>query len=313
MTHTPDEVLTAATAALREAESLRQRLAVARSKAEASATAAAAAEQHIAAEARDVRKLKSLSLTKILAHLNGSYDDDLARETAQRDAAEYAYAARQATADADQSVVDALQHQLAALGDVDEAFHRALAIKENWLRRNGGATSFKLLEFAQQRGRLIAELKEIGEAQAAGAAALRELHCAADLLNDARYLSSYDTVANGEFVGAAIKWQMLDDAAAQLRVADVAIETFTTELADIRADGLRLAELDDFTTYFETWLGAIFTGRAVRERLGEAHATVVSTIDATNGIWVNLEERRLRHVNDFAQLKAQRDALVLRA
>jgi hypothetical protein len=313
VTDTPDELLTAATAALREAASLRQRLATAHSKAEASATAAEVARQHIAEEARDVRKLKSLSLTKILAHLNGSYDDALARETAQQQAAEYTYAARQAAADADRSVVDALQRQLAALGDVDEAYHRALAVKENWLQRNGGATSFKLLEFAQQRGRLIAELKEISEAQAAGEAALRELHGAAELLNDARYLSSYDKVANGEFLGAAIKWQMLDDAADQLRAADLALKTFTTELADIRADGLRLAELDDFTTYFDTWLGTIFSDRAVRERISEAHATVVSTIDATNGVWVNLEERRLRLANEFAQLKAQRDAFVLRA
>ncbi len=313
MTDTPDEVLTAATAALREAASLRQRLAAARSKAEASATAAAEAKQHVAEQARDVRKLTSLSLTKILAHLNSSYDDDLARETAEQQVAEYEYAARQATADVDQSIADALQNQLAALGDVDEAYHRALAIKENCLQRNGGATSFQLLEFAQQRGRLIAELKEIGEAQAAGEAALRELQAAADLLSDAGYLSAYDSVAHGEYLGAAIKWQMLDDAAEQLRAADAALKTFTIELADIKADGLRLAELDEFTTYFAIWLDAIFTDRAVRQRISEAHATVTATIAATNGIWINLEERRLRHATEFAELKARRDALVLRA
>jgi hypothetical protein len=42
----------------------------------------------------------------------------LARETAERQAAEYEYLTLQARADADQRVVDGLNSQLAALGDV---------------------------------------------------------------------------------------------------------------------------------------------------------------------------------------------------
>ena len=52
---------------------------------------------------------------------------------------------------------------------------------------------------------------------------------------------------------------------------------------------------------------------ALHGRIVEAQGDVAAAIDVTNQIWVRLEERRLRHADEFARLVAQRDRLVLRA
>lgn len=309
----PDEELAASTAALREAQSLRQRLAVAGREADEWSAVAATAKARTAHEARDVRKLESLSLTMILTRLKGSHGDDVARQRAEHEAAEYEYRVCQERADAHQRVVDDLQRRLDNLGDVDAAYERALAAKEQWLQRNGGALAVTLLENAQRRGRLTAELKEIAEAQAAGIGALQSLHAAAEQLGSAVTWTRYDASRSGEALAMVGKIDLLEELAERMRAVDLALKTFGTELADIDMAGLRMVDLKCSATFFEVSFDNIFTDMALHERIVEAQGDVAAAIDGTNQIWVRLEERRLRHADEFARLVAQRDRLVLRA
>jgi hypothetical protein len=86
MSANPDDELVSATAAMQELGSLDRRLNAAKRRSEESAEKAAAARDRVAVEARDVERLESMSFTKILWHLKGSHDDDVARETAEHEA-----------------------------------------------------------------------------------------------------------------------------------------------------------------------------------------------------------------------------------
>lgn len=310
MTATPDDELASATAELREAMSLQQRLVTARSKASDSAADAAAAKGRVAEEERDVHKLENLSLTKILSYLRGSHDDDVARETAEHEAAQYEYRTRQARAEADQRNVDHLRGRLDELGDVTARHARAMTAKEQWLHGNGAPVSARLSEIAERRGRLTAELGEIGEAQHAGKQALADLRTAAERIDSARSWSAYDTWFDGGMFASMIKHDRLDEVAVCLRSADRELRTFTTELADVHMQGVQLLELDSFTRTLDVWFDNFFTDFMVRDQIIEAQEKVAQAIDGVQAVLNRLDERRQQQSGELARLQAERTALL---
>jgi hypothetical protein len=227
MSANPDDELASATAAMQELGSLDRRLNAAKRRSEESAEKAAAARDRVAVEARDVERLESMSFTKILSHLKGSHDDDVARETAEHEAAQYEYLTLEARADADRRHVDDLQRQCVDLGDVTGRYEQALTAKERWLEERNDPASVRLFEIAEERGRLTAELTEIGQAQDAGDRALGHLRGAAQLLDSARSWSAFDTWLDGGVATSMMKHERLDVVAAHIRAANAALSRFT--------------------------------------------------------------------------------------
>ncbi|GAS89993.1 hypothetical protein [Mycolicibacterium brisbanense] len=310
MTDTPDDELAAATAALREATSLQQRLSTARSKAEGSAAAVKAAKRRIAEETKDVRKLESLSLTGILSRLKGSHADDLARETAEQEAAQYEYRVREARAAADQRNVDDLQRRLDGMGDVSARHAKALTAKEQWLRQTGAPSAARLTEIAERRGHLTAELAEIAEARTAGKRAMADLRTAAERIDSARSWSAYDTWFDGGVIASMIKNDRLDEVVNCLRSADRELRTFTTELADVHMQGVQSLEISSFTRTLDVWFDNFFTDLMVRDQIIEAQQKVSQAIEGVEAVLARLDDRKHERTNELARLQAERTALL---
>ncbi|ODR20744.1 hypothetical protein [Mycolicibacterium porcinum] len=310
MTAPPDDQLASATAAMREAESLKRQLKSAQLHAEESAARAETAERRLESEAHDVHKLESFSLTKIWAQLKGSHEDDLAREAAERQSAEYDYLTQRARADADQRHVEHLTNRIEELGDVALGLERALNAKESWLRDNGGAAAARLLEIAALRGQLTAELSELEQASAAGQRALTELRRAAEQLDSARSWSAYDTWFDGGFIASMVKEDKLDGVAASLRSADTDLKRFSTELADVHMEGVRLIELSSFTRLFDVWFDNFFTDFAVRDRIIEAQGKVDQAITGVKRILADLDRRTKDRAGELNRLTAERADLL---
>lgn len=310
MTAPPDDQLASATAAMREAESLKRQLKAARLHAEESAARAETAERRLESEAYDVHKLESFSLTKIWAQLKGSHEDDLTRETAERQSAEYDYLTQRARADADQRHVEHLTNRIEELGDVGLGLERALNAKESWLRDNGGPAAARLLEIAALRGQLTAELSELEQASAAGQRALTELRRAAEQLDSARSWSAYDTWFDGGFIASMVKEDKLDGVAVSLRSADTDLKRFSTELADVHMEGVRLIELSSFTRLFDVWFDNFFTDFAVRDRIIDAQGKVDQAITGVKRILADLDRRTKDRAGELSRLTAERADLL---
>src|SRR5690242_14773968 len=248
MPATPDDELASAAAAVQAMDSLDRRLEVARRQAEASAGKAAAARVRVAAEARDVERLQSLSLTKMLSHLKRSHDKDLARETAEHQAAEYEYLTLHARADADGRIVEDLQRRRVGLGDVKNRYEQALSAKERWLPQHCDPAAVRLRENAEARGLLTAELAEIGQAREAAEHAAEHMREVAEFLVSARSWSAYDTWWGGGFVTSWMKRNNLDTVAEEIRAADAVLKPFTAELSDVYTEVLQLVEAGPLTS-----------------------------------------------------------------
>ncbi len=307
---TPADELADAVEAMQQWGSLSRRLNSAQVQAKESAAKAAAARDRVAEEYRDVEKLESLSFTKILAHLKGSHSDDLARETAEHQAAEYEYLTLQARADADQRAVENFTRQLATLGNVQARYRKALAVKEKWLIERDDPAADRLCEIAEQRGRLEAERVEIDQAISAGENALEQLRAAADKLDSARSWSAYDTWLDGGILTSMVKHNRLDDGAAHMRSADAALRRFATELADVNMAGVQALDLKPMMRTFDVWLDNIFNDLAVRSRIIESQESVAKTIDGTKAVLEQLRARGQNCADKLARLQTERASLV---
>jgi hypothetical protein len=306
MTADPDDELAEAAAAMAQMTSVGQRLIAARQRAKESAARAAAARDRVAAEANDVERLQSLSLTSILARLNGSRDDQLARETAEHEAAQYEYATLQGRADTDQRVVDGLAARYAEMPATQARYDAALVVKERRLVTAGGEHATRLSTLAHQRGQLTAELAWLEQARAAGRRAAQHLAAAATELDSARSWSAYDTWFDGGIIASVVKQSRLDDVAMRIGDADAALAQFTNELSDVHMSGVRDVELGHLTRVFDVWFDNIFTDLAVRERIIDAQAAVQQAIDGVHRIQARLRDRIQQRNDQLARINADR-------
>jgi hypothetical protein len=260
-------------------------------------------EQH-ALEQRDVEKLESLSLTRVVAGLRGAgrREDRLARERAEADAARYRVAeAGQRLAAIEREVAQA-EARWSELADAPAGFAAALDDKEAWVRAVGGPVADQMINLAQERGRTEAELRELAEAAQAAGQVAQALKAVAEKLGSADSWSAYDTFFGGGVISSSFKHDRLDQAARLAAYADRCLAVLRTELADVgivRPIG-RIA-VDGGTRFVDVWFDNIFTDLAVRNHIKRAQANVADArhriVDIRRQLASRTEAARRRRAN----------------
>lgn len=262
---------------LREREIIGSRLALLRRRqGELTAELDQLRKQH-ALEQRDVEKLESLSLTRVVAGLRGvgRREDRLVRERAEADAARYRVAEagqRLAAIERELALAEARWSELA---DAPAGFAAALDDKEAWVRAVGGPVADQMIGLAQERGRTEAELRELAEATRAAGVAEQAMAAVAEKLGSAASWSAYDTFFGGGLIASSFKHDRLDQAARLAAYADRCLAVLRTELADVgivRPVG-RIG-VDRGTRLLDVWFDNIFTDLAVRDHIKRARANL---------------------------------------
>ncbi len=305
-----EAALERAVQARRERDRLRQRRETATGQAQAAADRVAELRSRLADEEQDVERLESFSLARIWAGLKGSRDTDLDRETAERDAARYAVAEAEARHDTARRELAALEAQLSTVGEVDAEYDAALAAKERWLAGGDGPAAQQLARIAEERGTLLAEDTEAREAHAAGVAARDLLGRAEQLLGGARSWSTWDTFGNGGLLTDMMKYDKLDEAADVLRQADMALERFSRELADVGMLGVGEVGIDGLTRTFDVFFDNFFSDLAVRRRIQDAVQRVDQALGTVEQAVHRLASRGREIAARLDELESERRALL---
>jgi hypothetical protein len=270
-----------------------------------------AARQKLHSETADVEKLESFSGAKIWAQLKGSHGTDLERETAEREAARYAVAEAEARRDVMVRDRASLESRIAELGDVDERYRRAMAEKETWLGQSGGEASVSLAEIAERRGQLAALDREAREAFAAGRAAHDMLSEAATLLGSAGSWSTWDSFGGGGLLTDMMKYDKVDRATETLRRADLALASFSRELADVSLPAVQGVQVDQMMRTFDVWFDNIFSDMAVRARIEDARRKVEHALTQVQQALAALAEKGQAVAAELAALDTRREQLLL--
>ena len=293
---------------VREAQGVRTRLDAATSYAQQTAKRVQECRRALRSEERDVDKLEGMSWSRILTSLRGNHATELERQNAERDAARYALADAEARDQLARRDVEALQSQLAGLGDVDATYAAALSDRET--TTEDPTLRAELTRISERRGVLAAEDREGREAFAAGQVAREHLQRASGLLSSARSWSTWDTFGGGGLFTDMMKYDKLDQVATEVRRADQALRRFARELSDLRLAGVEALNLDSMTQVFDVWFDNIFTDLRVRSRIGEAEARVGEALQRVETTMQGLSARGREIAAELAALDVRREELL---
>lgn len=270
-------------------------------------------QQH-ALEQRDVEKLESLSLTRVIAGLRGAgrREDRLVRERAEADAARYRVAeAGQRLAAIEEELAQA-EARSSELAGAPAGFAAALDDKEAWIRAAGGPAAEQIVGLAQERGRTDAELRELAEATQAAARAAQALEAVGEKLGSADSWSAYDTFFGGGMISSSIKHDRLDDAARLAAHADRCLAVLRTELADVGiVRPVGPIGVDGGTRFLDVWFDNIFTDLAVRDHIKRAQANLADARQRVADIRRHLEGRTKAARQHRADLDRTRQNLLV--
>jgi hypothetical protein len=261
-------------------------------------------------EDADVERLESFSPTRIWAGLRGSRADDVARESAERDAARYAVAEAEAWLAAARADHDQLAARLRDLGDVEAAYASALRAKEDWLVRSDSPAASRLADLAAERGQLTVRDRELREAFEAGCRAREHLQHADSLLGSAGSWATWDTFGGGGMLTDMMKYDKLDQASAVLREADQALRAFGRELADVGGAGVPRVQVESMTRTFDVWFDNIFSDMAVRHRISEGAAQVRHALGAVEQTLAAIGGAGREIAARLGELAAERERLL---
>jgi hypothetical protein len=300
-----------AVAAREEAAQLRRRISHSTPQLAALEKQVAEARATLDGESADVERLESFSVARIWSRLKGSHLTDLERETAEREAARYAVAEAEARRDVLLRDRAALEARLVELGDVESRLRSAMADKEAWVSGSGGESARELVSIAQRRGELVALDREAREAHAAGRAAHDLLSEAASLLGSAGSWSTWDAFGGGGLITDLVKYDRVDRATDTLRRADIALASFSRELADVHLPQVHGVRVDQLTRTFDVWFDNIFSDLAVRSRIGEAARRAEGALRQVEQALGALAQKSRDIAAETASLDARREQLLL--
>jgi hypothetical protein len=272
------------------------------------------AQEHYAADAKDVERLEHLSLTRVLASLHGSRDDALAREQAEAKAARYRAAEAESRLSAIRDELAAADDRRRQLAGAPGAYADALTAKEQHLTASDDPRRATLLQLAEEHGRLTAEIAGVHDALQLADAADRALTAVQDRLGSASSWSTYDTYFGGGMIGNAVKHERMDEAAQAAAEADQRLAALRTELADIgrlepTAPQLAVSAGLRFTDIF---FNNIFTDLAVGHQIRQAQDNVEASIRLVAEVRSRLTGRNAAAQQRLTAIEAQREQVLSR-
>ena len=209
---------------------------------------------------------------------------------------------------------DAASARLSQLATAPDAYARVLDDKEQHLRESGDPRRMRLLELADERGRLTGEMREIAEAMQAARTAFDALSQVQEKLGSASGWSTYDTFFGGGAISSAIKHSRLDEAAQAAAHADRCLAVLRTELADVQNVALTVPNpaVDGLTRFVDVWFDNIFTDLAVRDRIKQAERNVARSMELVREVHESLKQRRAQARARLATIDTERHGLLAR-
>lgn len=303
-----EQRLAAAAEALREYDLTAQRNADLRRRMDEMAAQVDALRSRYACEQADVQRLEGHSLTHVLASLRGTREDTLERERAEAEVARYRVAEAESQLAALQREYDAVGARLNQLGTAPDAYARVLDDKEQYLRESGDPRRVRLLELADERGRLTGETRELAEAIQAARGAWNALSQVQEKLGSAAGWGTYDTFFGGGAISSAIKHSRLDEAAQAAAHADRCLAVLRTELADVAGGGMTAPRLkvDGLTQFVDVWFDNFFTDLAVQDRIKRAERNVAQSMQLVRELHASLKERTAQVRARLAAIETER-------
>ena len=246
----PDAVLLEARERIREKKKLESSVGDARRSLASQRTRLAELGAVLKKEEGDVRRLEGLSLSAMFHQFLGSKEDRLNQEKQEVLTAKLKYdQCAHEVASLERDIAD-MEGRLAAIGDPEAEYARALERKE---ARIEGASRADLVRLTERIAEVNSDIKEIGEAVAAGDEVIAGLDSVIAYFKSAGNWGIVDLIGGGLIV-TAVKHSKIDRAKAAIHEVQTLLGRFRRELADLRTGpeaplGVEINSFEKFADY----------------------------------------------------------------
>jgi hypothetical protein len=246
----PDDVIIEARERIRAKQKLESSVREARQSLASEKTRSAELGAVLKKEEADVRKLEGLSLTAMFSQFLGNKEDRLNKERQEVLTAKLKYdQSAHEVASLERDIAD-MEGRLAAIGDPEAEYARALEQKEV---RIEGAGRADLVRLTERIAEVNSDIKEIGEAVAAGDEVLAGLDSVIAYFKSAGNWGIVDLIGGGLII-TAVKHSKIDRAKAAIHEVQTRLGRFRRELADLRIGpeaplGVEISSFEKFADY----------------------------------------------------------------
>ena len=265
-------------------------------------------------EQQDVVKLGRFSFMNKINEWTGKWDEKMEKEINEVAEAELSYN------EAEKNVVD-LRAEVGRLKSImknpdftyiDEEWADFLKEKVAWIRRYDSVANATLHKIADERVVIRSMLREISEAEEAGANASRALDLALDKLDSAEGMSMWDTFLGGGMIVSALKYSEIDSSDDYVHRAQRALRHFKTELMDVQnvASESFTINNNDIFTFTDMFFDNIFSDWMVHSRITEAKAKLNDVLREVRRVLDQLARKRDEMNHELEQLDVQESEVI---
>ena len=198
----------------------------------------------LAKESADIEKLDKDNISGAFYKLLGTFENHLNKERVEWLAAKLKHDETTQALSEIRCRIAELEPERASLEGCEQAYAMLYAQKTQLLLDSGGEAAQRITALVEEIEHTKANLREIGEALSAGQNAAERLQAAVGHLEDAESWGEFDMFGGGMIV-SAIKHNHIDDAADAAHEAQIALDRFNAEMADIHIAPLGGVEMDE--------------------------------------------------------------------
>jgi hypothetical protein len=264
----------------------------------------------LAKEEKDVDRLENAGITALFWSALGRRDERIDKEREEALAARLKYdQATKELQDLD-SRIGAAEKELKDLDGCEECYVRLFEEKKRRLVDEHGPAGQRLSALAEEMGRSQANLKEIQEASNAGNRVLAWLDSALESLRKAENWGTYDMLGGGLMAGM-VKHDHMDHAAECVSGAQMAMNEFRSELADIDLRCDISVGIGDFARFADLFFDGLFSDWYVQGAIEDSLNSVSAARGNVTSARFKLDGLYRNEQNHLTQLKTELEALVV--
>lgn len=230
-------------------------------------------------EQQDVDRLEGKTLTAMFYELMGKKDHKLTKEKQEAYAARLKYDAAARELEAVESRLRSAGEELLTLRECEAQYDKELHRVLEDIKASGDPRGGEVLALEARITDRQADMKELGEAIAAGNSAMQAVDTVLSHLDDAEGWSTWDIFGGGLLADMA-KHDALDSAQRAVEVLQLRLRDFKSELVDVETEVNVQITIDGFLGFadwfFDGFFDGFFADFAVMDKIEQATRDVQS-------------------------------------
>ncbi len=256
-------------------------------------------------EEADVENLNKKSLAALFYTILGSREEQAEKERQE------ALAARLKLEDNSKQIEDT-KYQISKLGEekrqyenYEARYHQLYKRKYNTMKESGVTDFQKIFQLEDDIALYKSNLKEIKEAVLAGNRVMNQIGSAESSLDSAEGWGTWDMIGGGGLITNMIKHSHIDDARDAASQIQSSLNSFRTELADIKITSEIHIEIEGFAKFADFFFDGLISDWVVQSRIHDSMDSVQRVKEEVSSVLRKLEQMQAGMESKIAGLNRE--------